>query len=864
MSISSTGRPAAAEPVLGAPGVVSLAVLVAGTIALGLAYGPSQGALFLIGGALGISLYHAAFGFTSAWRVFIAEGRGRGLRVQMLLLALAVILFFPVLSNGVLFGHEVRGNISPAGIGVIAGAFMFGIGMQLGGGCASGTLFTAGGGNARMLITLFFFIVGSVIATVNFDWWVALPSLPPTAMFQTLGAVGGIAVSLAIFAAIAAITVYVERRRHGALEQPGEPSRHGLARYLRGPWPLVAGAIALVALNFATLAIAGRPWGITSAFALWGAKGAQLIGIDPTAWAYWQQPANAKALSQSVFADVTSVMDFGIIAGAMLAAALAGRFAPSFSIPRRSVAAAVLGGLLLGYGARIAYGCNIGAYFSGIASGSLHGYLWAVAAFAGNVIGVRLRPWFFEERLMARTVDTSVKGKQARKGQVKRKRGKSVLVNLMVGVGLTTAALMGASVITVATAVKPANEVRFQTALLAAPLSAEHLVGKQEVRALDVAKFSRLPGRSAAEPKTARLAGAELAALAAVRPQAEDVRQALNHALTKAARHAEHEQQFAALATNRPSHEAIRTVVASAMTDLVVVAPRGDGALPDLVQDAQTVATVAELKDMKPVEMASLEDTPVEDVPSETASAEVTEEVAALAQAQDYSLPKAGPLPVIRPSAGTRGDDGKPAAKPSALAAIAAVAPQKPGRSADAEKPTVLAFAKPDNPMRQEPSAPAAPAPKWPGIGSKVAIYDITGGVVHMPNGTKLEAHSGIGSMRDNPKFTHVKMRGPTPPGTYKLSMRESLFHGVAAIRLTPVDGRAPQGRTGLLAHSYLLRVRGDSHGCVAFAEYDRFLKAFQRGEITHMVIVPRWDGRRPGGAPNGGFLAKLFGGKDA
>jgi hypothetical protein len=133
-----------------------------------------------------------------------------------------------------------------------------------------------------------------------------------------------------------------------------------------------------------------------------------------------------------------------------------------------------------------------------------------------------------------------------------------------------------------------------------------------------------------------------------------------------------------------------------------------------------------------------------------------------------------------------------------------------------------------------------------------------------MPNGIKLEAHSGIGSMRDNPRFTHVKMRGPTPPGTYKLSMRESLFHGVAAIRLTPVDGKAPQGRTGLLAHSFLLRVRGDSHGCVAFAEYDRFLKAFQRGEVTHMVIVPKYDGKRPGRGTGGGFLAKLFGGKDA
>jgi uncharacterized membrane protein YedE/YeeE len=400
---SSAGTPAAGTPPLGAPGFAAIAVLLIGTVLLSLAYGPAHGALFLVGGGLGIALYHAAFGFTSAWRVFIAEGRGRGLRVQMILLALAVLLFFPALADGTLFGNPVKGSVSPAGLGVIAGAFMFGIGMQLGGGCASGTLFTAGGGNARMLVTLLFFVIGSVIATVHFDWWTSLPSLPPISLVESFGAWGGIAVSLAIFAAIAGLTVVVERRRNGALEQAPPAPRDGASRFLRGPWPLVWGAIALALLNVATLALAGRPWGITSAFALWGAKGAQLIGFDPQAWAYWQTPANAKALSESVFADVTSIMDFGLIAGAMLAASLAGRFAPSLDIPLRSVLAAIVGGLLLGYGARIAYGCNIGAYFSGIASGSLHGYLWAVAAFAGNVLGVRLRPWFFlEQRAPAR------------------------------------------------------------------------------------------------------------------------------------------------------------------------------------------------------------------------------------------------------------------------------------------------------------------------------------------------------------------------------------------------------------------------------------------------------------------------------
>ncbi len=102
----------------------------------------------LLGGALGLTLYHAAFGFTSAWRVFILERRGRGLRAQMAMLALAVVLFFPALGSGTLFGQPVAGLVSPLSTGVVVGAFLFGIGMQMGGGCASGTLFTAGGGNA--------------------------------------------------------------------------------------------------------------------------------------------------------------------------------------------------------------------------------------------------------------------------------------------------------------------------------------------------------------------------------------------------------------------------------------------------------------------------------------------------------------------------------------------------------------------------------------------------------------------------------------------------------------------------------------------------------------------------------------------
>jgi uncharacterized membrane protein YedE/YeeE len=371
----------------------ALLFIVIGALYLAQVVSARQSALYIVGALLGVSLYHAAFGFTSAWRVFIADGRGEGLRAQMLMLAVGVALFFPALAAGSLFGTPVSGLVQSAGTSVVVGAFIFGIGMQLGGGCASGTLYTVGGGSTRMIVTLIAFVVGSVIGTAYMPFWTSLPQLQPISLVKTLGLAPALALNWIVFALIAAITVVVEKRRHGKLVRAHTQPAH-TSPWLHGPWPLVAGAIALVVLNFATMALSGRPWGVTSAFALWGAKGASMIGIDTASWAYWSTKANAAALAAPITQDVTSVMDIGIVLGAMVAAALAGRYAPVWRLPLRSFVAAVVGGLMLGFGARLAYGCNIGAYFSGIVSGSLHGWLWLVAAFIGNVFGTRLRPLF--------------------------------------------------------------------------------------------------------------------------------------------------------------------------------------------------------------------------------------------------------------------------------------------------------------------------------------------------------------------------------------------------------------------------------------------------------------------------------------
>ena len=367
------------------------ATIIAGASYLSAVVNWRQAALFLVGAAAGLVLYHAAFGFTSAWRVFISDRRGAGLRAQMVMLAVTCAVFFPLLASGSIFGQTVRGSISPIGVTVLIGAFMFGIGMQLGGGCASGTLYSAGGGSTRMLVVLAAFIAGSLIGTAHMPWWSALPAWSPVSLATLWGPWLGLLASLATFAAISGVTVIVERRQHGSLA-PEPPVSN--VRWLRGPWPLIAGALGLALVNITTLTLAGRPWGVTSAFALWGAKTAGALGVPVETWSYWSAPAQAASLRASVFADVTSVMNFGIILGALLASLLAGRFAPVWNVSRRSLAAAVIGGLLLGYGARLAYGCNIGAYFSGIASGSLHGWLWLPAAFIGNIVGTSLRPMF--------------------------------------------------------------------------------------------------------------------------------------------------------------------------------------------------------------------------------------------------------------------------------------------------------------------------------------------------------------------------------------------------------------------------------------------------------------------------------------
>lgn len=190
------------------------------------------------------------------------------------------------------------------------------------------------------------------------------------------------------------------------------------------------------------------------------------------------------------------------------------------------------------------------------------------------------------------------------------------------------------------------------------------------------------------------------------------------------------------------------------------------------------------------------------------------------------------PLPPLPPAARAPRGLEKPALRGKTIADLDV--PMPPRRPND----RLLAVAKEVSLPLSRPVSLPPPKTARP-FGDHVAVYDISAHAVYLPDGTRLEAHSGRGSLRDNPRGVATPMRGATPPATYALTPREDLFHGVAALRLTPIDGNV-YGRVGLLAHTYMLGPYGDSFGCVSFRNYDAFLRAYRKGAMNKLVVVSR------------------------
>jgi uncharacterized membrane protein YedE/YeeE len=326
-------------------------------------------ALLLVAAALGVIFLTANFGYTGAFRAWLTRRDGSGLAAGIVVAMVAAVVIVPVAAS--VPGYS--GYEAPIGLPLIGGAMLFGVGMQWGNGCGSGTLYTFGGGSRRMWVVLPFFCIGGLLGSLALPAAVALPAFPEIVFARALGPWAGLALTLALSAGLIALAL-------------GRGPRPDAGRL----W--IAAAIGvLAALAFL---LSGQPWGITSGLTLWGAKAAAALGFDVAHTTYWSWDGPRQTLAGSVLAQDSSLMDIGMILGATITAARMGTFRSQPLPPSRGLLGAAIGGLLMGFGARMSFGCNIGALVGGIASGSLHGFVWFFAAVPGCWFGIRLRPWF--------------------------------------------------------------------------------------------------------------------------------------------------------------------------------------------------------------------------------------------------------------------------------------------------------------------------------------------------------------------------------------------------------------------------------------------------------------------------------------
>ncbi len=356
-----------------APSGLARAGLVAAALAFALAValfvGARYGLLILIGLGFGITLEGFRFGFAGPWRRMITERDPSGVLGHLLAIALVAVVAIPLLAAS---GGELIGAQAPVGVAMVGGAFVFGLAMQLVMGCGSGSLVNAGSGNPVGVLALPFFAIGSFLGAYNLVWWSSFGALP-LVVFEGLS---GLAITLGGLAAVAALLLWLAP-----------------ADLRRIPRRYVLAAVALAVLAILNIVVAGQPWGVVYGLGLWAAKGAAALGVPTEPSAFWGLPSNQERIAQSLLTDVTSLTNLGLIGGALLVTAWRGGLSAKLPrLPAKAWATTVVAGFLLGYSSRLAFGCNVGAFFSGISTGSLHGWAWFAAGFAGSAVGIRMRP----------------------------------------------------------------------------------------------------------------------------------------------------------------------------------------------------------------------------------------------------------------------------------------------------------------------------------------------------------------------------------------------------------------------------------------------------------------------------------------
>jgi uncharacterized membrane protein YedE/YeeE len=329
------------------------------------------GLMILIGLGFGATLEGFRFGFAGPWRAMITKRDPAGIWAQLLAIGMVAIFAIPLIEN---HSSEITGAAAPIGYAMVLGAFVFGAAMQVVLGCGSGTLVNAGSGNIVALIALPFFALGSFLGAYHLFWWTDLGVLT----IKKFEGWGGVSITLFMICFVAI-----------ALWWKAEP------QFRRIPKRLIFAALIVSFLALANLIVAGQPWGVVYGLGLWVAKSAHYSAIDLSGSVFWAAPASLERINASVLTDYTSLTNIGIVMGAFLVAFWRGGL--SQPVPQLRIKAwvwAAITGLLMGYASRLAFGCNVGAFFSGISTGSLHGWVWFIAAFIGSYVGILLRPRF--------------------------------------------------------------------------------------------------------------------------------------------------------------------------------------------------------------------------------------------------------------------------------------------------------------------------------------------------------------------------------------------------------------------------------------------------------------------------------------
>ncbi|WP_238696280.1 YeeE/YedE family protein [Thiomicrorhabdus sediminis] len=326
------------------------------------------------------------FGFSSSFRALIVDRDTLGARALIWMLAIAILLFTPMLVIGELDEGDYNGFIRPLTLAIPIGAFIFGIGMQIGCGCTSGTLNRVGQLQPLSFLTLFFMIIGGTFAAYTYNSWQWLPAVAPVAFQQQLGWPIGLLAQLAILLLLYKFLLRFEYKKHRYINPLTEKKWS-----FKFAHPFLKAGVLLAIFNALLFAFSGQPWSISFVFPLWGKELAQWVSlpVDFFFWDFIQQ--NRNSFEQGVLNSV-SLTTFGVILGALVVTLLDKRKKVPFTA--LGAAMSIIGGLIMGFGAVMASGCNIGALFSGVASGSLHGWVWLVFALLGNILGVMIRARF--------------------------------------------------------------------------------------------------------------------------------------------------------------------------------------------------------------------------------------------------------------------------------------------------------------------------------------------------------------------------------------------------------------------------------------------------------------------------------------